>query len=121
MQISAEQVPLETIEEVRELYRREMNCQIVHDSWHGRKGWTESLVLRLDAEVPRLRSVRPYSDGLDPGGIPIGNAGLTNRSKRFDSFADEPGDLCRIHLRRCESFRANQHRVFLGARRDSAM
>ena len=24
----------------RELYRQEMNCQIVHDSLHGREGWT---------------------------------------------------------------------------------
>jgi hypothetical protein len=27
-------VPLDAIVAMREAYRREMNCQIVHDSWH---------------------------------------------------------------------------------------
>ncbi|HEU0006272.1 MAG TPA: GNAT family N-acetyltransferase [Terriglobia bacterium] len=35
---------------MRDLYRQEMNCQIVHDSWHGR-GWTDAYLLRLDGRV----------------------------------------------------------------------
>src|SRR5271165_6987298 len=35
---------------LRDLYRREMNCQIVLDSWHGR-GWTDSYLIRLDGRV----------------------------------------------------------------------
>ena len=35
---------------MRDLYRKEMNCQIIHDSWHGR-GWTDTYLLRLDSQV----------------------------------------------------------------------
>ncbi|HJZ91142.1 MAG TPA: GNAT family N-acetyltransferase [Gemmataceae bacterium] len=35
---------------LRELYRQEMNCQIVLDSWHGR-GWADSYLFRLDGRV----------------------------------------------------------------------
>ena len=41
------EVPLDAILEMREAYRREMACQIVHDSWHAR-GFTRSYLLRLD-------------------------------------------------------------------------
>jgi len=34
----------------RELYRREMSCQIIRDSWHGR-GWTDAYWLRLDGRT----------------------------------------------------------------------
>jgi GNAT superfamily N-acetyltransferase len=33
---------------LRERYRQEMNCQIVHDSIHRRVGWTETYRLRVD-------------------------------------------------------------------------
>ncbi|WP_165252198.1 GNAT family N-acetyltransferase [Paludisphaera soli] len=35
---------------MRELYREEMDCQIVRDSWHAR-GWTDSYLLRLDGRI----------------------------------------------------------------------
>lgn len=38
---------LEEILDLREEYRREMNCQIVHDSWHAR-GFTDSYLLWID-------------------------------------------------------------------------
>jgi len=41
---------------MREEYRREMACQIVHDSWHAR-GFTTSYLLRLDGEVAGYGSV----------------------------------------------------------------
>ena len=31
----------------RDLYRQEMNCQIIHDSIHAREGWTREFLLRL--------------------------------------------------------------------------
>ena len=39
---------LREIEPLREKYRKEMNCQIIHDSIHGRPGWTREFVLHLD-------------------------------------------------------------------------
>jgi len=35
----------------RERYRREMNCQIVHDSLHAREGWTRPFMLHV-ADAP---------------------------------------------------------------------
>jgi GNAT superfamily N-acetyltransferase len=35
---------------LRELYRKEMNCQIIRDSWHGR-GWTNSYLLKVDGGI----------------------------------------------------------------------
>jgi len=37
-----------TVEDIlpwRDLYRQEMNCQIIHDSIHGRPGWTQEYLL----------------------------------------------------------------------------
>jgi GNAT superfamily N-acetyltransferase len=43
-------VPPDEVRRWRDLYRREMGCQIVHDSWHER-GWTDSYQLRLQGQV----------------------------------------------------------------------
>jgi GNAT superfamily N-acetyltransferase len=40
MELSAKQTTFEEIGSWRELYRQEMNCQIIHDSIHSRPGWT---------------------------------------------------------------------------------
>jgi len=48
--IDVEPVSLDAILGLREEYRREMNCQIVHDSWHSR-GFTRSYLLRVRGEV----------------------------------------------------------------------
>lgn len=40
----------EEVQPFRDLYRAEMNCQIVLDSWHGR-GWTDSYMFRLNGRV----------------------------------------------------------------------
>jgi len=45
MELSAKAASLQDILPWRDLYREEMNCQIVHDSLHSRKGWTESYLL----------------------------------------------------------------------------
>src|SRR3546814_16045769 len=41
----------------RDLYRQEMNCQIVHDSIHARPGWTETFVLRSEEHTSELQSL----------------------------------------------------------------
>lgn len=43
-------VRLDAILGLREVYRREMNCQIVHDSWHTR-GFTQSYLFRVADQV----------------------------------------------------------------------
>jgi GNAT superfamily N-acetyltransferase len=48
--------PLDAILELREDYRREMDCQIVHDSWHAR-GFTDAYLLRAAGEVVGYGSV----------------------------------------------------------------
>jgi hypothetical protein len=40
MELSAKKTTLEEIAFCRDLYRQEMNCQIIHDSIHARLGWT---------------------------------------------------------------------------------
>ncbi len=49
-------VPLEEILPLRDLYRKEMNCQIVHDSWHAR-GFTTSYLLWSHGEMVGYGSV----------------------------------------------------------------
>lgn len=41
-------VPPNEIEFLREQYRQEMNCQIVHDSIHSRPGWTREFAFYID-------------------------------------------------------------------------
>jgi len=48
MQFTATLVPTQEILAWRELYRQEMNCQIVHDSLHSRAGWTRSYLLQVE-------------------------------------------------------------------------
>jgi GNAT superfamily N-acetyltransferase len=47
VQIDVVLVPPQEVLTQRDLYRQEMNCQIIHDSWHGR-GWVDSYLFRLD-------------------------------------------------------------------------
>jgi GNAT superfamily N-acetyltransferase len=45
------------IEPLREKYRKEMNCQIIHDSVHGRPGWTREFALHEDGALIGYGSV----------------------------------------------------------------
>jgi GNAT superfamily N-acetyltransferase len=47
MSVSVRASELSEIEPLREKYREEMNCQIIHDSIHGRAGWTREFSLHL--------------------------------------------------------------------------
>jgi GNAT superfamily N-acetyltransferase len=59
MKIDVAQVPLEEILPLRELYRQEMNCQIVHDSLPGR-GFGNVYLLRVDDRVAGYGFVMGY-------------------------------------------------------------
>ena len=54
--IEAVEAPLDAILEMRDEYRREMNCQIVHDSWHAR-GFTTTWLLHMDGRTVGYGSV----------------------------------------------------------------
>jgi GNAT superfamily N-acetyltransferase len=47
MTISVKPVAVEDILPWRDLYRREMNCQIVHDNMHARAGWTQPYMVEI--------------------------------------------------------------------------
>ncbi len=48
--IEVEIVPPEEVLALRDLYRQEMNCQIIHDSWHERR-WCDCYLLRTAGRV----------------------------------------------------------------------
>lgn len=54
--LAVAEVPVEEILSLREEYRRELACQIVHDSWHER-GFTRSFLLHADGVVVGYGSV----------------------------------------------------------------
>jgi GNAT superfamily N-acetyltransferase len=45
MSLQAHRVELREIERMRDMYRHEMNCQVIHDSIHTRPGWTQEYVI----------------------------------------------------------------------------
>jgi GNAT superfamily N-acetyltransferase len=48
MPITTAPTTFEEIAPWRDLYRQEMNCQIIHDSLHMREGWTREYLLRVE-------------------------------------------------------------------------
>ena len=59
MTIEVASVPLEEVLPLRELYRREMGCQIVHDSLPGR-GFGDLFLIRADGRVAGYGFVMGY-------------------------------------------------------------
>ena len=55
--ISAWDCSLEDIQFFRDMYHLEIDCQIVHDSIHDRKGWTREYALARDGKVVGYGSV----------------------------------------------------------------
>lgn len=47
MKLDATLAAADVVRPLRELYRREMHCQIIHDSWLGR-GWVDPYLLTID-------------------------------------------------------------------------
>jgi GNAT superfamily N-acetyltransferase len=50
MSLEVTRVPTEAIVKLRDLYRHEMACQIIHDSWPER-GWIDAFLLHRDGSV----------------------------------------------------------------------
>jgi GNAT superfamily N-acetyltransferase len=48
MAITAQPCELESLLALRDMYRLEMSCQIIHDSIHSRAGWTQEYSLKID-------------------------------------------------------------------------
>jgi len=48
MPIESRRVELRDIEGLRDIYRQEMSCQIIHDSIHSRLGWSKEYMLMVD-------------------------------------------------------------------------
>jgi GNAT superfamily N-acetyltransferase len=64
MLISAQPCELESILALRDMYRLEMSCQVIHDSIHSRRGWTQEYSLRIDGAQVGYGSVaiaRPWT------------------------------------------------------------
>ncbi len=59
MAIDVARVPIEEVVPLRELYRREMDCQIVHDSLPGR-GFGDLFLIRTDGRVAGYGFVMGY-------------------------------------------------------------
>jgi GNAT superfamily N-acetyltransferase len=57
MVITAHPCELESIRVLRDMYRLEMSCQIIHDSIHSRPGWTQEYSLRIDGKQVGYGSV----------------------------------------------------------------
>src|SRR5437016_2660650 len=52
MHIQVRQAEFQDIQAMRDIYRQEMSCQIIHDSIHARPGWTrEYLFVAAGANI----------------------------------------------------------------------
>jgi GNAT superfamily N-acetyltransferase len=57
MIITAQPCELDSILALRDAYRLEMSCQIIHDSIHSRQGWTQEYSLQIDGKQVGYGSV----------------------------------------------------------------
>jgi GNAT superfamily N-acetyltransferase len=57
MVITAQLCGREDILSLRDMYRLEMSCQVIHDSIHSRPGWTQEYSLRIDGRQVGYGSV----------------------------------------------------------------
>jgi GNAT superfamily N-acetyltransferase len=88
MVITAQPCELESILALRDKYRLEMSCQIIHDSIHSRPGWTQEYSLRIDGALAGYGSVAvggPWTEA--PALYEFFVAG-PYRLKVFDLFKD---------------------------------
>jgi GNAT superfamily N-acetyltransferase len=78
---------LSEIEPLREEYREEMNCQIVHDSIHRRPGWTREYALELDGATVGYGSVAIAGPWRDTPALYEFYVQREQRMQTFDLFA----------------------------------
>ncbi len=90
MAIAARLSELSEIEPLRQEYRNEMNCQIVHDSIHRRPGWTQEYALDLEGETVGYGSVAiagPWRDAPALYEFFVRPKHPEHRMRTFDLFA----------------------------------
>jgi len=72
---------------LREQYRQEMNCQIIHDSIHGRPGWTREYALALDGATVGYGSLAVDGPWHDRHALYEFYLQREHRMRTFDVFA----------------------------------
>jgi GNAT superfamily N-acetyltransferase len=87
MELSAKQTTLEEIGSLRDLYRQEMNCQIIHDSVHPRPGWTVEYVLSAGEALVGYGSIAVAGPWKDKPTIYEFFVLANYRSRLFDLFS----------------------------------
>jgi GNAT superfamily N-acetyltransferase len=87
MNCNARPVSVEDISLWRDLYREEMNCQIVHDSMHVREGWTEPYLIELNGAPAGYGSVLVGGPWKGTRTIFEFYAAPQHRSRAFDLFS----------------------------------
>lgn len=87
MAIAVRVSELGDIEAFREHYREEMNCQVVHDSIHGRAGWTGEYVLELSGAAVGYGSVAVDGPWRDNPALYEFYVERAHRTRMFDLFA----------------------------------
>ncbi len=87
MAIDTRITQLGEIAHLREQYRKEMNCQIIHDSIHGRPGWTREYALDLDGTMVGYGSVAVAGPWQEEPALYEFYVQREHRMQTFDLFA----------------------------------
>ena len=85
--ISARDSELREIEPLREHYRKEMNCQIIHDSIHVRAGWSREFALHINSVLIGYGSVAVAGPWRDNHALYEFFVEPEHRMQLFDAFA----------------------------------
>ncbi len=87
MHIKAHRVEYQQISAMRDVYRQEMNCQIIHDSLHTRPGWVLEYLLSADGATIGYGSIAISGPWKDRPTVCEFFVLPHHRSKLFDSFS----------------------------------
>lgn len=87
MACSVKAVDVERISAWHDLYRQEMNCQIVHDSMHARAGWTQPYLIEMGGAAAGYGSVLIGGPWTGTRTVFEYYVAPSHRSRVFDFFA----------------------------------
>jgi GNAT superfamily N-acetyltransferase len=85
--ITVDRAELDAIRPMRELYRAEMRCQIIHDSIHRRPGWTQEYAIRRGDAVVGYGSVAIAGPWKEKATVYEFSVIPEHRSHAFDLFS----------------------------------
>src|SRR5438132_4212203 len=86
MTIESRRAELRDIEALRDIYRQEMNCQIIHDSIHSRPGWSQEYLLIEDGAKVGYGSLAVAGPWKDKPTVYEYFVLAQHRSRMFDLF-----------------------------------